>query len=200
MSRRSPEVERSDEEHQESHGNHGNEGWESSFLEFEDSRQNISQIQMAGRRVVTYPNPSAVSRVFRKIAIPNLSSKWWNARLYNLNILFPSLPLRLAGAFAASTGSDMKLRFSLRLEYSVQSGICGCRSVRRNLTAPAGGVWFRGERGTRPSELTEVVNGELGVREESCAFKSFSMNGVGPPAPAQKSTYVYVVTLSPRVR
>jgi hypothetical protein len=88
----------------------------------------------------------------------------------------------------------MKLRFSLRLEYSVQSGMCGCRSVKTNLTAPTCGVGFRGERGTRPSESTEMVNGELDVREESCAFKSFSMNGVGPPAPAQKSTYVYVVT------
>jgi hypothetical protein len=102
--------------------------------------------------------------------------------------------LRLAGAFAASTGSETKLKFALRFEYSVQSGICGCRSVRTNLTAPTCGVGFRGERGTRPFELTEAVNGELGVREDSCAFKSFSMNGVGPPAPAQKSTYVYVVT------
>jgi hypothetical protein len=32
------------------------------------------------------------------------------------------------------------------------------------------------------------VKVDEGIREDSWAFKSFSMKGVGPPAPAQKST------------
>lgn len=98
--------------------------------------------------------------------------------------------LRVVGAFAASTGSDTKLRYSLRLEASVQSGMCGCKSVKTNLTAPAGSATIRGERGVRHLSFGGVAYGELDTRESSFAFKSFSINGVGPPAPAQKSTYV----------
>lgn len=90
----------------------------------------------------------------------------------------------------------MKLRFSLRFEASVQSGIWGCISVRMNCTAPLSGVSVRGDvtvRGDRGfnaalEALRDAVYGETGIREESCAFRSFSMKGVGPPAPAQKST------------
>ncbi len=63
-----------------------------------------------------------------------------------------------------------------------------------NLTAPPGAAsTVRGERGASPAlpleaMLAEVVYGELGDIEESCALRSFSMKGVGPPAPAQKST------------
>lgn len=111
--------------------------------------------------------------------------------MYNLKIFLPSDPLRSAGAFAASTGADTKLRFSLRFEASVQSGICGCKSVNTNFTAPFSvGVAVRGERGVRPFPLPLLVKGDVGARDESCAFRSFSIKGVGPPAPAQKSTYV----------
>lgn len=144
--------------------------------------------------------------VFRSISEPNLLSKWWKARLYNLNIFFPSPPFKLAGAFAASTGSETKVKFSLRLAASVQSGMCGCKSVNMNLTAlllAMSGI--RGERGIRPllvleTEFIEVVNGDGGTREDRVALRSFSMKGVGPPAPAQKSTYVYRVTSSARAR
>lgn len=71
--------------------------------------------------------------------------------------------------------------------------MCGCKSVKTNLTVPAAGAGIlRGERGVRPllAELTELVKGEVGSREVSWVFRSFSMKGVGPPAPAQKSTYV----------
>ncbi len=137
-----------------------------------------------------YPNPSAVSIVFLKIAIPSLSSKWWKAKLYNLNIFLPSAPFRLAGALAASTGSETKLKFTLLFEASVQSGIWGCKSVKMNCTALLLGLTVFGDRGIRVAlePLIEVVYGEVGVREESWAFRSFSMKGVGPPAPAQKST------------
>lgn len=82
--------------------------------------------------------------------------------------MFPSFPFRLTGAFAASTGSETKLRFSLRLEASVQSGICGCMSVKTNLTASLVLAAVRGDRGVRTlMELADVVNGELGSREDN---------------------------------
>jgi hypothetical protein len=137
---------------------------------------------------VTYPNPSAVSRVFRRMSEPSLSSKWWNARLYNLNIFFPSSPLRFEGALAASTDSETKLKFSLRLDASVQSGICGCKSVKTNFTAPVSGPAVRGDRRKEPLGFELDVFEVALFCEESCAFRFFSMNGVGPPAPAQKST------------
>jgi len=86
--------------------------------------------------------------------------------------------------------SETKLRFSLRLDASVQSGIWGCRSVKINFTESSCAVLTRGERGVRPLALVTVGGDDRGIRDASWAFKSFSMNGVGPPAPAQKSTYV----------
>jgi len=88
----------------------------------------------------------------------------------------------------------MNVKFSLRFANSVQSGMWGCISVNTNLTALLLAISdIRGERGIRPllvleSEFEEVVNGEGGTRAARVAFRSFSMNGVGPPAPAQKST------------
>ena len=193
MAWRSPEVKWSNEKHENAHCNHCEQRGDCSFLKFKDPRlASISYVIEDKLKIIaTHPNPSAVSIVFRNISEPKLSSKWWKAKLYSLNIFFPSLPLRCAGALAASTGSETKLKFSLRFDASVQSGMCGCKSVKTNFTEPSCVVVsVRGERGVRPLELTSFVKGEEGVREESWAFRSFSMNGVGPPAPAQKSTYV----------
>lgn len=110
----------------------------------------------------TYPKPSAVSTVFFNISPPNSSPKWWKAKLYKRKTLVsPCTPFaspliffnKSLGAFAASTDSDIKLRFSLRFDASVQSGIWGCKSVNTNCTLPflSSPLTGRGERKASPS-------------------------------------------------
>lgn len=104
--------------------------------------------------------PWLVSTVFFRILVARGSSKWWNARLNSLMTPFPSLLFTSdLGASLASTPSLSNEISGLFFANRSQAGMLGCRSVRTKSTGAA-------------------------VR----ALRLLAMPGVGPPAPAQKST------------